>query len=95
MNYLETLKEAVQAMHGCPASHCATYYVSHLFNNKVVWEGDVEIFRLEGCKAEKCYAWGWEENGKLETVAVLEMPPVIGPEEAVMAWCRTNLQTPR
>lgn len=92
MTYLQSLQEAVQKLHHCTATHQSTFYVKHLFNDKIVWEGDVEAFQIkENPQSEKCYAWGWEESGKLEIATVLGVDPVVGPEEAVIAWCRQKV----
>ena len=59
------------------------------FRGKVVWDGQVEVFDLEGHpKAKRCYAWSHQEGDK-ETerryVAVLGLPPVNSPLDAVRA----------
>jgi hypothetical protein len=51
-----------------------------------VWEGDVEVFNLIGHpKAKRGYAWAYNKETGSDTIAVLELPPVISPKTAVQA----------
>jgi hypothetical protein len=52
--YVERLRQAVEKLQGCSATHNATVFV-HI---ESLWQGDVEVFELLGHPvAEKCYAW--------------------------------------
>ncbi len=82
--YIETLKKAIRATHGCGARHFTTVPVTEMFRGKVAWQGDVEVFDLiKHPKAGTCYAWSYDEKGKTHTTAVLGLPPVDSAENAV------------
>ncbi len=85
--YIERLKMTIEQLHRCTAEHVATAPVHEVFNGKTVWEGDVEIFRIEKHpRAKRCFAWshreGEDEKGE-RIVTVLEIPPVVSPQTAV------------
>lgn len=63
----------------------ATVPVREVFKGQTVWDGEVEVFDLNGHpKAKKCYAWGYRtETGEWEYVTVLEIPPVDSAKMAV------------
>jgi len=86
-NYLANLSAAVTAMHGVSCSHIDTAHVVETMDGNEVWSGNVEIFELAGHpKATKAYAWGYEdENGEIQYMAVLNVPPINSPREAVQA----------
>jgi hypothetical protein len=84
--YLEELTKAVRKMHCREAEHMRTVPVKEVFEGKVAWEGEVEIFSLRNCKAKRCYTWGYpKEGGGWEITTVLELPPVVSPHTAVKA----------
>ena len=63
------------------------------FEGKIVWNGVVEIFELEGHpQAERCYAWSFQRDGKIEPVAVLEILPVREARTAVQAYLVSQAQ---
>lgn len=88
-DYLNRLKMAVEHLHNCGATHCATVPVQEAFRGKTVWQGKVEVFNLTGHpKARRAYAWSHREGPGDQGerfVAVLEIPPVVSPETAVRA----------
>jgi len=61
--------------------------VHERFQDRTVWEGNVEVFEVIGHpKAKHVYAWSHREGGSDEGerfVAVLEIPPVDSPLKAV------------
>ena len=63
--------------------------VHEVFRGKIVWQGNVEVFDLNGHpKAKRCYAWSHLDGPKDERtrfVAVLEIPPVESAKTAVQA----------
>jgi hypothetical protein len=87
MTYLDELKEVITRLHGGEARHVATVPVRETFQGETVWEGDVEIFDLEGHpEASRVYAWAHdtEDADKPKRhVTVLHIPPVVSPETAV------------
>src|SRR5438093_2292697 len=44
--YIEELKEAIVRLYGCKAEYFATVPVTEIFQDKIVWQGDVEVFNL-------------------------------------------------
>ena len=90
MDYRSEIIVAINQLHGCAARYAATVPVTEIFQGKILWEGDVEIFDLAGHpKAKKAYAWGHPvaeiEGVQREITTVLEIPPVESPETAVKA----------
>ena len=57
------------------------------FEGKIRWQGEVEIFALHGHpEARYCYAWSYLDDNQIEQhTAVLEIPPVDSPRNAVRA----------
>jgi hypothetical protein len=87
--YLDRLQVAIQHLHNCGAVWRESVPVHEMFRGKTVWRGDVEVFDLTGHpKAQRCYAWSHPDgpdNRNEPFVAVLEIPPVVGPQAAVKA----------
>lgn len=82
--YLRGLEEAILATHGIVARHVGTKAVHEVFQGQTAWQGEVEVFDLDGHqKAKRAYAWGYDDAGTLRSTAVLEIPPVDSPESAV------------
>jgi len=85
--YLRLLKDAIWFTLQCKAVHLATFEVVEAFRGKIVWEGDVELFRLLHPRiGEGCYAWGFfDDKGEWEATVVLQKPPIRTAEDAVRA----------
>jgi hypothetical protein len=84
--YIGWLRETFKKLHGCEAKHVETVPVIERFKGKTVWEGEVEVFDLTGHpKAKRGYAWAYNKEKGSDTIAVLELPPVISPKTAVQA----------
>lgn len=83
----EELKHAVESQHGGVAIFVQSVPIRERFKDQTVWEGVVSMFDLEGHPiANRAYAWSYElPDGKRRFVAVLHVPPVTGPREAVRA----------
>jgi hypothetical protein len=82
------LRRAVEAQHGCTATLVQSVPVKETFGDKTVWEGVVHIFRVDGHpQANKAYAWSSpiEGSDKRRFFAVLHLPPITSPVEAVRA----------
>lgn len=83
---IEKLREAVQVMHRCLATHAESVPVREMFGSKAAWEGVVEAFTITGHpKAQRCYAWSYHDKGETQFVTVLEIPPVKDAQTAVRA----------
>ena len=88
-DYIAQLQVAVSQLHDCGALWRETVAVHEVFQGKTAWQGNVEVFDLNGHpKAKRAYAWSHLDGLKDERtnyVAVLEIPPVTSPETAVKA----------
>jgi hypothetical protein len=82
------LKQAVKAQHGCTATLIQAVPIKETFGDEIVWEGVVHVFRITGHPpANKVYAWSSpiEGSDKRRFFAVLHVPPITSPVEAVRA----------
>jgi hypothetical protein len=82
------LKRAVEVQHGCTATLAQSVPVKETFGGKMVWEGVVHVFRIDGHpKARKAYAWSSpiEGSDKRRFFAVLHVSPITSPVSAVRA----------
>jgi hypothetical protein len=81
------LRKAVERLHGGGARLVRSVRVSESFDGKL-WEGVVHIFELTGHPtASLAYAWSSPAEGSTERqyFAVLNIPPITSPAEAVRA----------
>lgn len=89
MTYIEELQDAIRKLHGAEPVHIKSVPVKESFKGKPVWEGIVEVFELSGHPdANIAYAWTHRTDNPKKPkrhVAVLNVPPVTSPEEAVRA----------
>ena len=87
--YIERLRTAIRNLHGCESAHIGTTPVKETFQGKTIWEGAVETFDLAGHpKATRCYAWAHasgKDDKATRYLAVLALPPVKSPQDAVRA----------
>ena len=86
-DYLARLQVTVQQLHNCGAVWRETVPVQEVFEGRTIWQGEVEVFDLNGHpKAKRAYGWSHKE-GKDDSdekfVTVLEIPPVTSAESAV------------
>ncbi len=82
------LKGAVEHMHRCKAHLAQSVPVRERHGDATVWKGVVHVFDLTGHpKATRAYAWSSpiEGSDKRRFFAVLHLPPVTSPAEAVRA----------
>jgi hypothetical protein len=82
------LKRAVEAQHGCTATVFQSVPIKETFGGKTVWDGVVHVFSLSGHPtAKRAYAWSSPIKGsdKRRFFAVLHLPPITSPVEAVRA----------
>ena len=88
-DYIAELADVIRALHGSEASYVETVPVKETHQGETVWEGDVEVFDLEGHpKANRVYAWAHETDDAdrpKRHVTVLHIPPVVSPVLAVRA----------
>jgi len=84
----EQLRLTVERMHHCRARLAQSVPVRERHGTATVWEGVVHVFDLTGHpKATRAYAWSSpiEGSDKRRFFAVLHLPPVSSPVEAVRA----------
>ena len=84
----DQLKRAVESQHGCTATLAQSVPVKETFGGKTVWEGVVHVFKINGHpKASQAYAWSSpiEGSDKRRFFAVLHVPPITSPADAVRA----------
>ena len=75
-------------MHDCRAQLREVVAVSEAFRGGPVWQGLVHVFDLEGHPtATRAYAWSSpiEGSDKRRFYAVLHLPPITSPADAVRA----------
>jgi len=74
-------------LHGVQGRHVGSVHVHETFRGQTAWEGDVEVFDVQGHpQTTRGYAWPHETDvGGRRYVAVLEIPPVTSAETAVRA----------
>jgi hypothetical protein len=89
-DHISRLQQAIQEMHGCKSIHERTARVREVSHGKIIWNGEVEIFALNGHPwAEGCYAWSYQgDDGKEHYTVVLKIPPLDSPEKAVRTALR-------
>ncbi len=85
---IESLKAAVEGMHGGTATFVQAVPVRELFKREPVWEGVVHVFdvALQG-EMKRAYAWSSpvQESENRRIFAVLQMGPIKTPADAVRA----------
>ena len=84
----DELRQAVERLHNCCATFREVVPVVERFEGQTAWEGIVHVFDLAGHPhATTCYAWSspLEGSGLRRFYAVLKLPPVSTPADAVKA----------
>jgi hypothetical protein len=84
----DQLRVTVERMHTCKATLVQSVPVREQHADATVWEGTVHVFDLKGhMTATRAYAWSSpiEGSDKRRFFAVLHLPPVTSPVEAVRA----------
>jgi hypothetical protein len=83
---VQLLQEAVQRLHKCGALHLETVVVHEKFQNKTIWQGEVEVFKLNGHpRSTRCFAWIQHDGHSVRYVALLDSAGVTSPATAVRA----------
>jgi hypothetical protein len=89
--YLQNLKEAVTALHGCDCMHSGTSRVVEFWEGRKVFDGNVETFTLSAHpKACEAFAWAYNNGTEPQYVAVLAIPPIETPSDAVRAAIKSG-----
>jgi len=88
-DYIAEIADAIRHLYHVEAVYVETVPVKEMFQDQVVWEGEVEVFDIpESPEADRIYAWAHDTDRADEprrTVTVLHVPPVTSPELAVRA----------
>jgi hypothetical protein len=81
------LKLAVERTHGGTATFVQSVPVSDMFEGSLAFDGSIAIFDIVGHpEATRAYAWTRDlPDGRTRTYAVLHLPPIRGPQDAVRA----------
>jgi len=85
---LTSLKRAIESQHGGTATMVQSVPIQETYNGQPVWDGVVYVFDLTGHrKATRAYAWSSpiENSTKRRFFAVLHIPPIVSPLDAVRA----------
>jgi hypothetical protein len=88
LTYIEELRDVIRHLHGVESTHVETVPIKETFNGKTIWEGEVEVFDLQGHpKATRLYAWAHETDNpkRPRHVTVLQMGAITSPLMAVRA----------
>jgi flavin-dependent dehydrogenase len=95
MTYLQGLIDAIAQTHGVEARHIETVPIREMWQEKVAWEGDVEVFEVKhSAGATRCYGWGYPTDNdpiRYQYVCVLGIGPVTSPLNAVRAAIRSRV----
>lgn len=78
--YIERLQMVITHLHGCDSIWQRTAPVHETFQGQTVWDGDVEVFKVNHPKADEAFAWSTSEG---RFTAVLAIPPATDPQNAV------------
>ncbi len=78
--YLEELQDAIRHLYHVEAVYVETVPVKEVFQDQVVWDGEVEVFDLpDSPEAGRVYAWTHDTDiadQPKRTVTVLHVPPL-------------------
>jgi|SRR5690349_1926561 len=84
----DQLRRAIEGQHGGTAKFAYVSRVREMFGDKLVWEGQVHVFDLEGNpNATRAYAWSStiEGSDKRRSYAVLHLSGIRSPLDAARA----------
>lgn len=90
---LGRFQQIIRRVHGCDSTFAESVAVEVALPDASLWKGEVAVFYLSNHPlAKRCYAWSWKNAEPIEdSVAVLEIPPVVSPETAVRAtWTNSR-----
>jgi len=82
------LNQAVESQHGGKATFVQSVPIHEEFKGQTVWNGAVQVFDLADSPSGATRAYAWSHglpDGKRRFFAVLHIPPIVGPREAVRA----------
>ena len=77
---------AAERATGSRVTHLESVPIVETFRGQLVWQGMVEVFTVATPPPEHAYAWAVESDNGPQYVAVLGVPPINSPLDAVRAW---------
>jgi hypothetical protein len=86
--YIKVLQAEILRTQKYSATHLGSVHVQETLESGLVWEGDVEVFRLDDHPtSRKCYAWKEHGPGAASAryVVVPQTTTISSPSEAVRA----------
>ena len=84
---VESAQQAAEDATGSPVKHLESVPVVETFRGQIIWKGIVEVYGVTKPPPDKAYAWAVESaGGGTDYIAVLGIPPVNTPIDAVRAW---------
>jgi hypothetical protein len=90
---IENIQKAVEKHAGCRAEHRESVPVTEGYLDRIMWEGVVEVFGLDGHpKANQAYGWQFWEGKNAQYTVVLGIAPVDSPNAAVRASIAAEAQ---
>ena len=94
---LDQLERVIESQHGGTATLVRLVPVRETFERQTVWEGIVHVFDLIGNpKTTRAYAWSSrQDDGKRRYFAVLRVPPIKSPGDAVTTAMAVERVGPR
>lgn len=95
---IEKIKQAIEHLAQVPAEHVESVPLREMYEDKLVWEGVVEMFVLLGHPVAPCaYGWCMGTGDQARYKAVLHIPPVDSAQTAVRAAivAEARKQSPR
>lgn len=82
----DKIQKAVERTVGAKVSHVESEIVIEKFRGETIWEGVVEVFKVETPPPVLAYGWAVTGPDEPEYVAVLGTPPINSALAAVRAW---------
>jgi len=90
LKHIDELRDTIHRLHDAKATHVESVPVKEVFQGRTVWDGVVEVFRLEGHPlTDKAYAWlhdTGDPDRPFRHVTVLHIHPALSPAKAVRAF---------
>jgi hypothetical protein len=82
---INSLENAIRWLYKCEAAHLKTVFVDERFEGQIIWQGEVEVFQIDGLpRVSRCYVIKMEgDDGEISPVFLLDQWPVTSPKTAV------------
>jgi hypothetical protein len=77
---------AVERAAGKSVKRLASVPVLETQRGEVLWKGVVEVFLISSPPPDRAYGWMVDGESEPQYVAMLGMPPINSPADAVRAW---------